>query len=498
MDKQNRYYWLPLIITLFTITILSCLSISNYRFFDQKRIAQAIVLLFNSFFFLFLIYRNKFVGITKRYKGALLVLTILLLFSSIIAPISKWAFLQIGWYLLLTELLIFCAYLYSLNKHLFIKLFLIGLTSLCLLYSSRVYADYIIGIFRDPWTTWPEQLNVRYFFEGRDITPNGFLGFGHVRFFNHLQTWTIPILVFSYLYFKDKLIPGLKYLILFFISSWWMLVFASDARGTMLASFLSIILISIIFRKNTISFLKIYGTTALAGLTLYLFLFLLPKESSREILTRFGDSGRWEVWLFSLEQIVQNPWLGLGPMHFSYMGINPPWSTPHNFLLQSASEWGIPAIVIFIGLSVCAYFNLLQQSQVLSRQEENINDLYWRMALVASITAALIHSMFSGIFNSQLSQLLGVIILGAAFGDYFLYSNKKLFQIRKKISWSVYALIILLFINTSFVAYKVISDIPHLSERQTDYMEKYRSLTLYPRFWNQGMIYEMDNDVKDE
>ncbi|NGP76366.1 hypothetical protein G3570_06970 [Balneolaceae bacterium YR4-1] len=498
MMQKHKIIWGLLISILFVVVSTSIFSISHYRFFDQKRIVQSAVLVLSSLIFLTFLYENKLVGLNKFVKTGFPVFLCLLITSAILSPLGTWAFLEIGWYLLLTELLILCAYFFIVEKEKFIKTLLFGLIALCVLYSSRVFADYLVGTIKDEWTTWPEQLNVRYFYKGQDITPNGFLGFGHVRFFNHLQTWSLPLLVYAYLYFKNNLIPGLKYLLLFFIASWWMLVFAADARGTILSSIISIIVILLLFRKKAISFFKTYSTTALAGLMLYVILFLLPKESSREILTRFGDSGRLEVWVFSLEQIVQNPWLGLGPMHFSYMGINPPWSTPHNFILQSASEWGIPAITIFIGFSVYAYFHFLKQSQSISKRDQNVTAINWRIALVASITAALVHSMFSGIFNSQLSQLLGVIILGAAFGDYFLNSNKKLFQTRKKISWSVYPLIILLFINTSFVAYKVISDIPHLSERQTDYMEKYRSLTLYPRFWNQGMIYEKDNDIKNE
>lgn len=498
MMQKNKIIWGLLISVFSVIVFTSIFSISDYRLFDQKRIMQTAVLILGSIIYLFFIYENKLAGLNKFVSSGFLVFLCLLIASAILSSLSTWAFLEVGWYLLLTELLILSAYFYINEKVKFIQILLFGLIALCVLYSSRVFADYLIGSIRDQWTTWPEQLNIRYYYKGEDITPNGFLGFGHVRFFNHLQTWSLPLLVFAYLSFKQKLIPGLRYLLLFFIASWWMLVYAADARGTMLASILSIVFIGLLFRKKALTFVRIYGFTALAGLLLYLILFLLPKDSSREILTRFGDSGRWEVWLFSLEQIVQNPWLGLGPMHFSYMGINPPWSTPHNFLLQSASEWGIPAVLIFTGLSLYVYFYFIKQSEQISQQEDNETTINWRIALIASITAALVHSMFSGIFNSQLSQLLGVIILGAAFGDYFLYSNKKLFQTRKKISWSVYALIILLFINTSFVAYKVISDIPHLSERQTDYMEKYRSLTLYPRFWNQGMIYEMDNDVKDE
>jgi len=495
--NHKTIYWVTFFLSLIVIVLNSVLSFSSLSFFDEKKVVQSGVLIITSLIFAFFISRQYLTGLSQKVKVTMLLFVLLLFVSSSLSSLPEWAFLQTSWYLLLGQLLFLYVFLYQSDKKQFLQTLLVGLFLLGVIYTCRVYADYIIGSMRDYWTTWPQQRNVKIMYQGVNIYPSGFLNFAHVRFFNHLQTWSLPLLIFGYLYYKDKIIPGLRYLLLFFISSWWMLVFAADARGTMLSSAVSLLVVGIVFKKQLLPFLKIYGTTALAGLALYIVLFLLPATEAREIMTRFGDSGRLKVWLFSLEQIANNPWLGLGPMHFSYMGNDPPWSTPHNLLLQSAAEWGLPAVFLFGGLCLYAYYRFVRQSFVLSRKETDSMLIYLRIALLASITAALVHSMFSGIFNSSLSQLLGAIILAAGFGEYYRYEGKSFYVERQKRSLALYVLMLVLLINTSYVGYKVASDIPKLEERKTDYMQRYRSLTLYPRFWNQGMIYEREEGTKE-
>ncbi|MFH5834245.1 O-antigen ligase family protein [Halalkalibaculum sp. DA384] len=500
MHLKKRFIWFVFYICILAAVLVTSFSITSLSYFNQKKIVESAILGFSSILFLCFLYKKQIVRLRSSVWIGLTIILIIGTVSSALAPLPQWAFLQVGWYLLIGQLLFLCSYLYQEDKEHYIKVVLIGLIVLCILYLTRVYADYITGLFNDNWTTWPEQNRIELRKNGVLLNPSAYLGFNHVRFFNHIQTWTLPLLAFAYLYFKDRIIPGLQYLLLFFISSWWMLVFAADARGTMVASTLGLLSIVVLFRKRCIPFAKVYLLTAAAGLVLYLSLFLLPQNGGREILSRFGDSGRLDVWWFTIEQIMKHPFLGLGPMHFSYMGINPPWSTPHNLILQTAAEWGIPAVILATVLVTTGLVKFIKQSLHFPANEMDPRRLIWRIALIASITAALAHSMVSGIFNSSLSQLLFTIVGGAIIGEYFLCSNRKLFRARTKTSLAAVAIIGLLGINTVFVAYKVASDIPHLDERKREFFEKFDTpFKLYPRFWHQGMIYEDIDDLnKDE
>lgn len=499
MWSKTKIPWLPLYLALMAVALTSSFAVGDYSFYDQKRIVQGLVLILSSFFFVVLIYKYEVAGFQKTVKLALALLLALFVASSLFAPVRQWALLEVGWYIFLFVMMLINARLYLNDKKHFIKGLIMGMVALCVLYSSRVYADYIVGLFLDYWTVWPNQRRFKIMYEGVNLFPSGFLGFSNYRFFNHLQTWSLPLLVFGYQYYRKDLIPGLRYLLLFFISSWWMLVFASDARGTMLASVCSLIFVGLLYKKKAYDFLKIYGATAFAGLTLYLVLFLYPASGGKEILTRFHDSGRFEVWLLALDQILQNPWLGLGPMHFNYVPNNPLLKAPHNIILQFAAEWGIPALLLFAGLSLGAFYFFVKQSLDLSTDEAKSDDINLRITFIVSLTAGLVHALFSGIYNTPLSQLLGTIIIGAIVGEYFWASGKNLFQERKERSITLYLLIAFLFINTAFVSIKAGSDIPYLQEREQMFLEKYRSqsekydrLGFYPRFWKQGLINERE------
>ena len=115
-----------------------------------------------------------------------------------------------------------------------------------------------------------------------------------------------------------------------------------------------------------------------------------------------------------------------------------------------------------------------------------------RIGLIASMTAVAIHAMFSGILNTPLSQLMLTLVGAWIVGEYYLKSEKKLFIKRKRISLGVVALLFLLVCNIGFTTYKLGKDIPHINERKEKYLKEFNTNKLYPRFWNQGMIYESE------
>lgn len=491
MLGSKRIIWAPLIITLLLTVFTSSFYISDYSFYDEKRIAQVFILLLSSVSFLVIIFKNALVGLGNIIKIGLGLVLVLLFISASSALLPRWAYLQVGWYILLFEFFLITAYLYQKNNRFFIKIILIGLISLCVIYTSRVYADYIIGSIHDYWTTWPNQRPYKIMYDGVNLFPSGFLGFSNHRFFNHLQTWSLPLLVFGYIYFRNKIIPGLRYLLIFFISSWWMLVFASDARGTMLASLLSITFIIFLFRKRSFDFAKVYGLTAVVGSVLYVLLFLLPSGSEgKEILTRFHDSGRFEVWSLAIEHIIKNPLLGIGPMHFNHADLNPFFKAPHNILLQFGAEFGIPTMVLIIGIGLYGFYTFVHQSVRTVVKENNFLQTNLRIGFIASMTAALVHAFFSGIYDTPLSQLLGIIIIGAAVGDYFLSEQANFFVKRKGKSFNVYLIALILIGNTLFVGKIVAEDMPHLNENKEEFLRKFHAKGYYPRFWNQGVIYD--------
>ena len=478
----------PLYIALIGILLLPLFNFFEISLYDQKRLYQSGVLIICSVSFAILLTRYEFRLGNKWNLVIISVVFIILIISSILSPLPQWALLQTAWYLLLFISILLFAHLFQQNRELYIRSTLLILFGLVILYSLRIFIDHFELLFNSHKSVWPSINSHIVEIGGERTNPNPHLGFINRRFFNHIQTWTLPLLILGYLYYKPLLIKGFRILLIFFVSSWWMLVFASDARGTLIASLVSIGIILIIFKKRAFKFCFPYLLTAGAGFILFLLLFYLPDFSGEKGIFRLGDSGRIEAWKFAISQIIDKPLLGLGPMHFSWIEINPPLSTPHNIVLQSISEWGIPAFVFLTALIVCSFYKFIAQSKELQLGYQSDTEICYRISVTASLVGAITHSLVSGIFETPLSQLLAVIVLGWAVGDYFLSKGDKLLMKRERISFKFVLTMLLLLVSVGFVAQKIAFDTANIEETYLCHNEIKSTNKYYPRFWHQGLI----------
>ena len=192
---------------------------------------------------------------------------------------------------------------------------------------------------------------------------------------------------------------------------WWGIAFANAAKGTLLGLLGAGILIFLIYRRSSIKWLITQLLVIISGFFIYLFLFIpfttftYPTNS---IL------GRWPLWQQAVHLILAHPLLGAGPMHYSYY-MNPIAAHPHNSLLLIASEWGIPVLVLVL---VLFFWGL---KSWIKRQDSRLrgNDRILSFALTASLIAASIHSLVSGILVMPLSQVMLCIIVGWMLGVYY-------------------------------------------------------------------------------
>jgi len=488
MEVLDKIRWGVFFCLIGLLIFFSNFSVLPVDFMDEKRIIEA-AFLFVGPALSILFYFNYQLGINSKIiflSGAVFI--ILLWVSSILAPLPQWAFLQVGWYILLALLVLMFAHLYQQHSRRYIKFFIGGLFVLAGLYLGHVLAFTIISYFRENWPLWPNRARMSVIMNGQQLVPQGFLNFSNERFFNHIQTWTLPLLVLGTLYYKRRLIVGIRYVMYAIIAGWWMLVFASDARGTFIASFASLFFIIFLYRQKVKEIAKIYIFTALAGLVAYFLLFWLPRLGNGETLIRYSHAGRLRTWKYTLHQIAAHPYFGVGPMNFSYIKFNPPSSTPHDIILQSAVEWGIPAVVILAGLVIWAFIAFIHQKNPRPKRKTLI-----KIMLVASLSAGLIHSMVSGIFNTPFSQLLFCLILGWAVGYYFNQKNMRLFIKRRRLTARVWIIGLMLIGNLIFVSQKVGRDASILNKRKKEYLQTIKNKKLgrriyYPRFWLQGKI----------
>ncbi|WP_180279231.1 O-antigen ligase family protein [Massilia psychrophila] len=253
-----------------------------------------------------------------------------------------------------------------------------------------------------------------------DFTP----GFSNIRFLNHAQTISLPLLVL--LCALDK--PGWKakwgYLAL--TAFCWTLLFITAGRGTFVGLLAGTVGVFAVRGKHASAFCKTMLLTALAGMAMYAVFFtwipaaigLEPFGLAGQVVQRTAadpTSLRGPLWTRALELIAAHPWSGVGPLHYAHFAIDGQLSAhPHNWILQIGAEWGLPALLCLlaaIGLSMRRL--VLTASRISADDHGNQNML---AAWIATGLAILVDGLVSGSIIMPVSQLWIALYIGCASG----------------------------------------------------------------------------------
>jgi putative inorganic carbon (hco3(-)) transporter len=180
--------------------------------------------------------------------------------------------------------------------------------------------------------------------------------------------------------------------------------------------------------------------------------------------------------------IAENPLLGVGPMHFAYYA-NTVAAHPHNALLQLASEWGIPAALLFTAVFAAGGLSFAGYVKRVTTQADDHTALI-AVALLAALTGAAAQSMVDGVLVMPVSQVTLALMCGWAVGVYF--SGKATPAPCGTVEKTLCAGLILL--AAGGVIYGVLPEIGHLEQREAAYLAAHPGVQLLPRFWAQGWI----------
>ena len=322
-----------------------------------------------------------------------------------------------------------------------------------------------------------------------------FVNFSHIRFFSQFQSWTLPLIVLPLL-LNIKPTGMRLWLPLFLAGIWWFLLLSSGTRGTTLGLLVASVLTAVVFGRRAMPWFKWQGLALLVGLTLYIFVFMLPslignidtnaveKGTLGRSLT--NSSGRIHLWQAALTMIHDHPWLGVGPMHYACGVTNGIAAHPHNAVLQIAAEWGIPAALLVVLLVLRGTLEWIR----LARQELNTGrsastGIY--PALLASLITAATHALFSGVIVMPLSQVSMVLVIGWMLGIYTAIrpqsSETGLLTTSRHRIWLVIPALAVIGlvagISPDLMHFGEYLNTTHVPDNSTIYM---------PRFWQQGLI----------
>ena len=467
--KQDLPY-LTVVILLSGLLVLS--PALNRIAFDEQRLFECLIVLLASLLVLFLQdIKSVLLNVSVHPRWLLLSVFALCLVSSILAKNSPYSFLWLALYL---GLFFFSFFIAAMVKKVteISRFFLFALLVAAFLYQINFFSGFLASFAENIPLIWPEP----------------FSGFSNVRFFNQYQIWSILLLALPVLLYPC-IKPRWKNTIVVIATGWAVLLFASDSRGAMLSVFLALFITGLIFQRHAFPFLKLNTVILAAGFVFYWGVFkVLPPllenqvtHSWRHIDNLTNSNGRFELWRYAWQYIRDNPWLGIGPMHYAYYP-GPTHAHPHNSVLQWASEMGIPSTLLLLYL---VYAGLTAWVKKFYRLQAD-NALYvsphlW-IGLFASLCAGLIYSLFSGVIVMPLSQMMMALVIGWMLGLYFLDQKPKPASRLQYLSVQLLAVFTLV-----TLIYTVLPDVRVRYQSYSSLAQKNYPM-IAPRFWQFGGI----------
>jgi putative inorganic carbon (HCO3(-)) transporter len=251
-------------------------------------------------------------------------------------------------------------------------------------------------------------------------------GFSNIRFFNHAQTATLPLLIL--LCCLAPRVSKLRWLWLAATTYWWMVLFATSGRGTLVGMAAGSGVIAILLRRKALPYLKQVVSTAFIGLLAYFVLLVaVPEVAGGQGMSAFSSlfertasdptSRRTFLWERAATLIAEHPFLGVGPMHFAHnAGDLHTGAHPHDWLLQIGAEWGLPALACLVTALVLGLRTLLRAGTRID-EEDAANQTTFAAVLTGAV-AILVDGLVSGLFVMPQSQLAIALFLGCTMGWY--------------------------------------------------------------------------------
>ena len=400
--------------------------------------------------------------------------------SALQADVARYAFLEVTHYALLMALFLSTAVLWKTVDR-SAEAYLLGLIVVAVsLYLVKVASSYAFGLTSPESSTWPE---------------SG-LGFSHVRFLNQFQTWTLPLIVVPMLWMWKRS-RAIAYMFCALASLWWMCLFATGGRGTTLSVAIAIVAAKVIFRRHARDWAGAQLICAAAGALLYVLFFQIITQPGASLFDRqiAADSGRFILWAHALDLATSSPWLGVGPMHYAYYALQEHAAHPHNIVLQWMSEWGLAATAMAVAAVMWAFRSWIRSAQ---RVAFSAQQRPFTIAITATLIAAAVHSLFSGLLVTPYSQVLFAVIGGLAAG-YYQVANPRPVYNPPRSEWHHrsrdFSICMGLLLLVCAWTWGFSGDLLRLKERHMSMMKTDNIMHVGPRYWQMGYIKDSRGEV---
>jgi O-antigen ligase len=179
-------------------------------------------------------------------------------------------------------------------------------------------------------------------------------------------------------------------------------------------------------RRHALPFLRqALSTAAFGALAYVILLVVIPEMTGNATLDTIQvtvdrtmsdpTSSRTVLWRCALGLIAQHPWLGVGPMHFAHEA----WrictgAHPHDWVLQIAAEWGLPALLCLVFVLATGARGLIARARAVPHEDAPGQAV--ATALLVAMIAILVDGLVSGVIVMPQSQLAIAFYVGCAMG----------------------------------------------------------------------------------
>jgi O-antigen ligase len=306
------------------------------------------------------------------------------------------------------------------------------------------------------------------------------LGYANPRFPSALHTLLIPLLAMTILDRQEAKLLRLGASVT--LPLLWAINVGLGTRGIWFAYAVALPALFVIGgRRNAGRLAGVIVAAAVAGVAIYYALLALysvfgntagaaPASSLNLTLT-----SREILWQLSWNAIRASPWLGMGPMQFAALG-SPVGAHPHNWVLQIASEWGLPALVIVL-------YGALRLFRVLRRTVNNKN----LSAPLLAVIAALALGLVDGNLVMPASQSATALMLGLLLGPVDPLQSESCNRLMAPLRRALTALLCL--VSTALLVAFAESSWHDQERGIAEFRQSNSSAWLVPRFWEQGLIF---------
>ncbi|RDH89951.1 MAG: hypothetical protein DIZ77_14770 [endosymbiont of Seepiophila jonesi] len=446
---------------------LSKLILSGYNLYDTKRILEIALLLGICLILLFShkqrqFWLTLFSQLTRQTKLLITGIIIFGVISSIVAPIPQDAFLSLSHVVLLFFFTLFIAVQRQHFGDSYDKILVLIIVLAVIIYE---------GEFIKAMISYAVQERIFYF---HPIFENS-------RFLCQFQTWTLPLITLPILLAREST-PTRRKLIflstLLIAGTWWAIAIANGSKGSLLGQLIGWMGIAIIFRGRSREWLLVQFYALLASI--FIFIVFFAPELRYDNFSAFSQSlvSRMALWEQAVQLIKDNPLLGAGPLHYAYFR-NPYAAHPHNSMLQIASEWGIPVLLMVSLLAITNFTSWVKR----------ITENPVHLSLTASLLAAAFHSLISGVLTMPISQIMMCLVIG------WMYGIRQPLQIaadRSASSTAKWALLFVMLLSIAGVAQGIFPEVSFLSEVEEAWLNSHERSEGHaawnPRFWFQGWL----------